>query len=51
MPNDDARIICGGATPIQAEVLIANGDVHFLNDKGSCYNTESSNVGWVEQLW
>lgn len=48
MPNDDARIICSGALPVQADVLIANGNVHFLNDKGSYYNTESSSVGWVE---
>ena len=48
MPNDDARIICSGALPVQADVLIANNDVQFLDDKGSYYNTESSSVGWVE---
>lgn len=50
MPNNDTRIICSSAIPVQADVLIANGNVHFLNDKGSYYNTESSSVGWVEQL-
>ena len=32
MPNDNAYIICGGTIPVQTDVLIANSDVHFLND-------------------
>ncbi len=38
MPNHDACIICSGVMPVQAAVLIANSDVHFLNDGASHYN-------------
>ena len=51
MPNDDACIIRCSAQTSQTSVLIENSDVHFLNDKDSCYNTGSSSIGWVEQLW
>ena len=50
MPNDDACIIGCSAETSQAGVLIANGDVPFLDDNGSYDNTESSSVVWVKQL-
>ena len=41
MPNDNARIICSSAIPVQADVLIANGDVHFLDDWAFHCNIEN----------
>ena len=38
MPNHNARIIYGSARALQVNVLIANSDVHFLNDGVSHYN-------------